>query len=546
MYRRPFPRAMAIGVAHRSPGAPAPPAPPFTYDYFVSPTGSPSNPGTFESPWNEAYVMAGAGGLIVPGKHVGYRGGQYFQTASRVFTVDGTITNPIIYRNYNGEHVEWINDNTAKSIENIKIAARYNRFWGIDAWRKHTDRYNYPGPGSNWYIQNASETGTYLIHCWGHEGSNGVFTDSDIGDVVIYGCGFFHAGVDQGPRAHGFYIHHTRDSFSSGTRLLLSHCFSFDHLGNCGQIFASGSPEQMDDIDILWLVAWGGGRIAGTTGQQNLTFGGTDSANIPLRGSTFKHIISRNPVGYGRAGIRFYDGGAGVNQDAVLEDCYLVGGKVGEGVGRLDIGQMGWTSFAARRNKFINLEQTQIISVADSSFGPYVWEDNQFYGSDPTATKWRSAGFTDQTWAAWKATTTLGTTGGHLDTAQTTLPTSSLVLTEPANAFEYGRGHVIVFNFGAQARVAVDLSGFLAVGDTFVVRNVQDYWGATINVYDAPSGGNVVTTWLGSPVYFPMDGVNPPPMYGYNNAALDTALNPAPKSGSTGAGGFDMFIVETH
>lgn len=541
-YRRPFPRSEATKVGKQSPGLPAPPQPPFQYDYFVSPSGSALNNGSLASPWSLAYAISGAGGLIVPGKHIGVRGGQYIDSTEKKFTVAGTLGNEIIWRNYNGEHAEWICDSATKGIQVVEIEAAHNRFWGIDAWRKHADRFNYPGPGSVWWIKNASVNGVRLIHCIGHEGSNSFFCDSNTGNTVLYGCIAYHAGTSTDPRAHGFYVHHTRDSAVAGSRLLISDMISFDHLGNCGQIFASGSPDQLDDIDVLWLINWGGGRIASTTAQVNLTFGGTDSANIPLRGSTFKFIISRNPVGYGRANLRFYNV-ASTGQDAVLEDCYLVGGTPGSGNGRLAIGLMSWTNFTARRNTMINLEQTQIINTDDTNYAPYtVWEDNAFFGSDPTSIRWRSGpGFTDRTWVGWKTFTGLGSTGGHVDTATTGLPVATKVFVRPTNTYEYGRGHVAYFNWAGLARVPVDLSSFLAVGDRIVVRNVQDLFGPLINVYDAPAGGNIVTIWTGVPVYFPTDGVAPPAPYGFNTAALNTWTNVFNVTKT--APDFDVFVV---
>lgn len=546
-----FPRSEATGVEKRAPSFPAPPQPPFTYDYFVSPSGSASNSGTIGSPWSLAYAIAGAGGLVIPGVHIGLRGGQYIDAAAKRFTIAGLKSTgyadqagKIIWRNYNGEHVEWICDSASKGVQVVEVAAAFNWFWGIDAWRKHTDRYNYPGPGSNWWIQNASTDGVRVIHCMGHEGSNGLFSDSNVGNVVVYGCMFYHAGTSTDPRAHGFYVHHSRDSASVGSRFLLKHCLSFDHLGNCGQVFASAAPEQLDDIDVESLLCWGGGRLASTSAQVNLTFGGTDAANIPMRGFTARNVISRNPVGYGRANLRFYNVGS-VGQDAILEDSYLVGGTPGSGNGRLAIGLMSWSNFQARRNTMINLEQTQIINTDDTAYGGYTaWEDNAFFGSDPTGLRWRSGpGFTDRTWAAWKTFTGLGNTGGHLDTATTGLPVATKVFVRPENEYEYGRGKVIFFNWAALGRVPVDLSSFLAIGDNIVVRNAQDYFGALIPVYDAPAGGNVVTVWTGVPVYFPTDGVAPPAPYGFNTAALNVWVNQFNVTKT--APDFDVFIVST-
>lgn len=555
-----FPRSEATGVEKRSPGLPPPPQPPFQYDYFAAPTGTPLGSGTLESPWDIGTVIAGGtSGQIVPGKHIGYRGGQYISASAKRFTIAGQKSTgyndqagKIIHRNYNGEHVEWICDSASKGVEVIQVAAGFNWFWGIDAWRKHTDRYGYPGPGTVWYIQNASQDGVQLLHCHGHEGSNGLFTDSAIGNVRVIGCLFYHAGVSTGPRAHAFYIHHTRDSGSVGSRFLLSDCITFDCLGNCGQIFASGAPEQLDDIDVVWLITWGGGIVSNPAAggpQVNLTFGGTDSANIPLRGFTARNVISRNPVGYGSANLRFYNV-ASTGQDAICEDAYLAGGFSG-GNGRLTIQQMNWNSFQARRNTMIALNNQPIIETDDTVYTAYtVWEDNAFFGFDPTALRWRSGpGFTDRSWnvggTSWKSFTGLGNTPGHPDTAQAALPSLEKVFVRPVNQVEYGRGHVVIFNWPLLGRIPVDLSTVLSVGDNIVVRNAQDYWGAHIPVYDAPSAGNEVTVWTGVPVYFPMTGVPAPTPYGFNNSALNAWANQFDYPGGKTAPEFDTFIVST-
>src|SRR5438045_7972740 len=89
-YRRSlFPRSQATGVEKQSPGLPAPPQPAFTYDFIVSPTGSAGGDGTLANPWSLAYAIAGAGGQIVPGKHIGLRGGQYIDGSAKRFTIAG-------------------------------------------------------------------------------------------------------------------------------------------------------------------------------------------------------------------------------------------------------------------------------------------------------------------------------------------------------------------------------------------------------------------------------------------------------------------------
>lgn len=530
------------GSSGRSLITPPVPPPLFTYDYIVSPTGG-TGAGTLADPWSLPYAMSGAGGLVVPGTKLGLRGGQYVTGASRVFTIPGSLgggidslSGKIIWKAYERERAEIICDTPTASIETIKVDAAYNWLWDLEVWRKKTDRYNYPGPGTNIWIRNASVTGVKLIDCVTHEGSNGVFTDSQIGDVEIYGHVAYHAGVSTDPKAHGFYFHHAR---SGSTRFRITNYTTFHHLGLCGQTFASAAPEQLDDFDFDCVIAWGGGRLAFVSGQhQNLSMGGSDGTNIPLRGSTFRRIHSWNPIGYGRSPLRFY--GLGSNgSDAIIEDNYLVGGS-DAGLGRLYLQSgMGWTSVAVRRNVMVSLNAVAILRTEDTVYTAYTWEDNQFYGAPAGATRWHG-GASDRTWAAWKAFTGLGNAPGHPDTESDSLPTSTYVLVRNNDKYEAGRGIVAYWNWASLTYVPANLLGFLSPGDSFYVKNVQDLYGANITVYSDAAGLNPTTTVPGDGVvWFPTTGVTPPTPYGFNNPTLDAWVNLAPMT----APFFDEFIV---
>jgi len=100
-------------------------APGFTPTAFVAPTGG-TGTGSIIDPWSIAYVGSGAGGQVVPGIRLGYRGGRYDKSAASSYTwsVAGTaspggrddITNSIVHRNYNNEHVEWTNSSLTASV----------------------------------------------------------------------------------------------------------------------------------------------------------------------------------------------------------------------------------------------------------------------------------------------------------------------------------------------------------------------------------------------------------------------------------------------
>jgi hypothetical protein len=102
-----------------------------------------------------------------------------------------------------------------------------------------------------------------------------------------------------------------------------------------------------------------------------------------------------------------------------------------------------------------------------------------------------------------------------------TPPSKTRILVRP-NPYEAGRAHVVVYNWGKQDSVAVNVSGVLASGDRYAVRNVQDLFGKAV------ASGTV----SGTTITIPMGGVAPPVPVGLK-------VSPAPKTGPE----FDTFLV---
>lgn len=86
-------------------------------------------------------------------------------------------------------------------------------------------------------------------------------------------------------------------------------------------------------------------------------------------------------------------------------------------------------------------------------------------------------------------------------TSTGTLPNQ--VIVRPVNRYEYGRGHVIVFNGAKALSVAADLSSFLKLGDPYAVRNVCDVFGTP-----------VVSGSYSGPVSIPMKSIPAPQAIG--------------------------------
>jgi hypothetical protein len=67
-----------------------------------------------------------------------------------------------------------------------------------------------------------------------------------------------------------------------------------------------------------------------------------------------------------------------------------------------------------------------------------------------------------------------------------------------ANRYERGRANIIIYNWNHASLVAVDLTGIVARGATYEVRDAQNYFGAPVRK----------GTYQGSMVELPMTGLS--------------------------------------
>jgi len=177
----------------------------------------------------------------------------------------------------------------------------------------------------------------------------------------------------------------------------------------------------------------------------------------------------------------------------------------------LDVGE--WTSVGVTGNTFVG--DSVVAITRDSADTARVWSGNQYY-RDPAASGWilRRLPFPFQ---EWRSATGLGST----DSALAGKPSVTTVFVLP-DRYAAGRAFVTVYNWGGALAANVDMSGILAPGDSFVVRNVQDLFGA-------PVGGG---TFAGGAIDFPLGGVAPPVPVGMSSSR-------ARRTGPM----FDVFLV---
>ena len=107
------------------------------------------------------------------------------------------------------------------------------------------------------------------------------------------------------------------------------------------------------------------------------------------------------------------------------------------------------------------------------------------------------------------------------DNTERAAPSTTKVIVHPS-LHEKGRAHVVVLNWGNDKAAQVDVSGVLAPGDRYDVRNVQDLFGAPV------ASGTV----SGTTISIPLGEVAAPVPVGLKSS-------PAPRTGPA----FDVFLI---
>ena len=139
------------------------------------------------------------------------------------------------------------------------------------------------------------------------------------------------------------------------------------------------------------------------------------------------------------------------------------------GADGFNIGLDGSCSNATVTNNYVSNETTLNNCL------PVTMTGNSFYGG--------IAGFSQSQYPS--------------NTYYSSRPTGVKVFIRP-NAYEAGRANVTVYNWANQSSVSVDLTGILAPGTGFEIRNAHDFFGAPV----------VTGTYSGGSVSIPMTGLS--------------------------------------
>ncbi|MCL5667137.1 MAG: DUF2341 domain-containing protein [Patescibacteria group bacterium] len=402
--------------------------------WYVSPSGLSANNGSINSPWDLRSVLANnANGRIQPGDTVWMRGGIYNGLYTSNLT--GSASKPVILRQYPGEHAA-IDGGCDGSDDAFRVNGAHAWYWGFEIMSSCTN--TRLGGAAN----RAKAVETYgpdikMINLVIHD-LTGYSAWIAIGntDTEIYGNLIYNDGYEGGlgDRGHGHGIY-TQNAY--GTKHYTDNII-FDNFGHGIQAYGTNPDARADNMTFEGNTSFDSGMVANLSAQPaaNLILGTLESS---MQNLVVKNNYTYYPVGNPEnRGISVKYNGA---LNPVVQDNYVASDQAVA----FELDYQG--SATVTGNTFYGS-----VSGVNSSTHP----NNIYYTSRPTGVK---------------------------------------VFVRP-NKYDTGRANITIYNWNQNVSVPVDVSNIgLQPGDTYEIRNAQNYWNEKITgVYN------------GSPISIPMNG----------------------------------------
>jgi hypothetical protein len=457
--------------------------------WFVAPNGSSGGNGSASRPWDLKTALAGAGGKVQPGDTVWLRGGTY--RGSYTSTLKGTASAPIVVRQYPNERA--ILDGNGSSSVVLKVSGPYTVFWGFEVMNSYSNRSVYRPNGVYAYAPNLK-----FINLVVHDVNVGFTFSNESPASEIYGSIIYNNGHQGTSRGHGHAIYAKNDG---STLKLIRDNIMFNQYGYGVHVYTDAGSGQLRNIRIEGNASFNNGTLSSNSTSANMLVGGYEPAD---RIAVVDNMLYFSP---GVAGINARLGYGKVQGETITASSnYAAGGN--------PVLQMGhWNKATVTGNHLYGT--ARLIYLYDPSLSGYTWSSNQYFGATTSSTAFRYLS-SSYTFDKWKQLTGLG--AGDVSSSGT--PSGAKVFVRP-NQYEKGRANIVVYNWGGQGSVRVDLSKVLSVGDRYEVRNVQNLFGTPV----------ATGTYGGGTISLPMAGVTPPRPIGGSKSG--------PKTGPY----FDAFLV---
>jgi hypothetical protein len=466
--------------------------------WFAAPLGSSSGNGSSVNPWDIGTALSNT--TVQPGDTIWLRAGHYGAgTAASILTSSlvGTPTAPIIVRAAPGERViidTWLQVGCCDQANN-PAKGSYIWFWGLEFAGFNTNRTSTTdGTQLNHAAADTWGDGTKFINCIVHDTGGGLSVwdtnNSELYGNLLYNIGGY--GPDRG-HGHDLYLQNNAPSFlnvadniglnnfDEGFQAYGSTTAAVQNMTFGGNIvFNSG---VLDGILVDNFTIGGGGNNGGPSGitlDTNYTY---DTPNLNQ---------GQNELGYLWTAT---------SNSAVVVNNYFIGGFQAVDLER-------WNALTFQNNTmYVENGSQQSWLIYNSSQNPatYTYGNNTYYGADqfwifPSCNTWPCPqtsslpnGYQTVGWTQWQSTDGLDSNS----TFNTGAPGGTWVYVRP-NLYEPGRANIVIYNWGLQSEVSVNLApSGIQPGTPFQIRDAENWFAAPV----------VSGTYTGNPVTIPMSGL---------------------------------------
>ncbi|HEY1252033.1 MAG TPA: S-layer homology domain-containing protein [Thermoanaerobaculia bacterium] len=415
-------------------------------DFYVAPNASANGTGSFSNPWRLQDAL-NQPAAVHPGDTIWLRGGTY--SGNFVSYLNGTSSSPIIVRQYAGEVATL--DGGSSSTCVLSTRGGYTWFWGFEI--KSSDP-----------IRQSSQTGSNPTDIHRGDGVQIWQTATEAGlkfiNLVIHdarqGVSFWQEATDA--EINGCIIYYNGWNGSDrghGHGIYTQNQTGTKHIVDSiirdnfdhGIQGYGSATAHLNNYDIHGNTFIGNGLLANPPGGRNLLIGGDSTAqNLSISDNMLYYQAAESPDSAFQLGYNAGCTGTTVTNNYVSNNTMFSGGCL-----------------------------------------PASMTGNTFYGS--------TSGFPHSSYPN--------------NTYTTSRPTALQVFVRP-NAYEAGRANITVFNWPNQSSVSVDLTGVLAPGTGYEVRNAQDFFGAPV-ASGTYSGGSISLPMTGLSVAAPVGWAAPAP-----------------------------------
>jgi hypothetical protein len=448
--------------------------------FIVTPTGTPAGDGSWDRPWDLATALSHPS-TVQPGDIIWLRKGSYAgQFESKL---EGAPGNPITVRAWPQERVTIDVSGVTSQGQGFVVRGHHSSFRDLeiacsrDASRRSESRGSHPEDIQRGQITDYGSFNRF-INLIVHDLNKGFGMWSSGTGGEIYGCIIYNNGWSGPDRRHGpgIYVQNEAGSKTIANNII------FHQFSRGIQAYAS-SAGHMHGLKIEGNVVFNSGGAAGARYEPSPDItvgGGSEPSDISVRGNfTYQN---------GLDGVVFL-GWASAGRNIVIDGNYFVGGT---------FFPTSWSRIHFMRNTIVAHQSPAVVIERPQLIDQAEWDNNRYQSSREKPFHYRGSG---RSWFGWREESQWDQRSEFLSGPAD----DSSVFVRP-NAYELGRAHVVVYNWGLDDHVDVDLSEVLRRGDEFVVHHVFDLFGRPV----------AEGRFEGQPIRLDLCDRRAPPPIGYN------------------------------